>query len=223
METPTTHTKTKASPKPANHIMIDLETMGTEINSPILAIGACEFCPLTKQTGSSIYLLINLQSNMQLGRMPSAGTIYWWLQQAPAAQQEMIKSEKANDLKYMLQCFKNWIDTRCLESDSRAVVWGNSASFDISMIKNAMQQCNVDIPWEFWDEQCYRTLKTHNKHIPFKRLGNHHNALHDATNQAKHAAAILNWQLNAILDYEAGKPEGKASGNKGVLVQGHVL
>ena len=174
-----------------NHIMIDLETMGTDDNAPILAIGACEFNPATASIGSSIYLLASLESNLALGRIPSASTIYWWLKQNQAAQGEIVKTEKATPLTDALKNLKKWIHTRCENTNTYPVVWGNSAAFDIGKLNSAYRLLGVAPPWEFWDEQCYRTLKTVHNHIPFNRQGTHHNALHDAESQALHAAQIL--------------------------------
>lgn len=186
-----------------NNIMIDLETMGVHRQAPILAIGLCEFDPDTNTTGSSLYLLTNLNSNIKIGRMPDASTIYWWMRQSDAARQAIIRSENANDLPYILRCLVDWITTRCKSTDTRPIVWGNSASFDISMLEDAMQACNITAPWHYRDVQCYRTLWTQNKHIPLKRTGTAHNALDDAVTQAEHAANILHQQRQLVNDLES--------------------
>ena len=46
-------------------------------------------------------------------------------------------------------------------------------------------------PWKFWNDRCYRTIKSMHPEVPMPRTGTHHNALDDAKTQALHLMAIL--------------------------------
>jgi len=49
----------------------------------------------------------------------------------------------------------------------------------------------MERPWYFWNDRCYRTMKSLYPQIPMERDGVHHNALDDAISQARHLMAIL--------------------------------
>lgn len=68
-----------------NHLMIDLETMGTKPNAPVVAIGAVFFDPLSGELGPEYYTAVNLASAMEQGAVPDGDTIIWWLKQSPEA------------------------------------------------------------------------------------------------------------------------------------------
>lgn len=62
-----------------NHLMIDLETMGSKTNAPIVSIGAIFFEPKTAELGPEFYTVVNLESAMHQGASPDGDTIIWWL------------------------------------------------------------------------------------------------------------------------------------------------
>ncbi|EON3121769.1 3'-5' exoribonuclease, partial [Escherichia coli] len=64
------------------HLMIDLETMGTNTNAPIVVIGAVFFDPQTGEIGPVFYIVISLTDAMNTGAVPDGGTIEWWLKQS---------------------------------------------------------------------------------------------------------------------------------------------
>ena len=75
---------------------------------------------------------------------------------------------------------------------SKARVWGNGASFDNPILANAYRAVNLDPPWRFWNDRCYRTVKSmFGKNVKLERIGEHHNALDDAKSQADHLIRIM--------------------------------
>ncbi|HFV6317431.1 TPA: 3'-5' exoribonuclease, partial [Escherichia coli] len=56
------------------HLMIDLETMGTNTNAPIVVIGAVFFDPQTGEIGPVFYIVISLTDAMNTGAVPDGGT-----------------------------------------------------------------------------------------------------------------------------------------------------
>ncbi|MDN5167989.1 3'-5' exoribonuclease, partial [Escherichia coli] len=52
------------------HLMIDLETMGTNTNAPIVVIGAVFFDPQTGEIGPVFYIVISLTDAMNTGAVP---------------------------------------------------------------------------------------------------------------------------------------------------------
>ena len=72
-----------------------------------------------------------------------------------------------------------------------AIMWGNSARFDLGILEYAYDSCLIPVPWDHRNERCYRTLKALHPEIKIMRSGTHHNALDDATSQAHHAQGLF--------------------------------
>jgi hypothetical protein len=60
------------------------------------------------------------------------------------------------------------------------------------ILANAYNACNMEAPWKFWGNRCFRTLKNLKPHFIMTRPSNltHHNALDDAVYQAMCVQAI---------------------------------
>ncbi len=69
-------------------------------------------------------------------------------------------------------------------------VWGNGATFDNVLTRVAMEKCGIYVPWAFWQDKCYRTVKGAHPDIELVREGTAHKAIDDALSQAKHLIAI---------------------------------
>jgi len=173
-------------PEHAVHIMLDLETMGTDPYSPITAIGACRFeMHDDMKAMEPFYQPVLLESNIELGLRPSAATILWWMQQSKDAQSHLV-DERACALPLALDAFTDWL------GDRPDLIWGNSARFDVGLLEAAYKACGKLVPWKFYNEKCYRTVKglPGADAVKLVRKGMHHNALDDAISQALHLRAI---------------------------------
>jgi exodeoxyribonuclease VIII len=70
-------------------------------------------------------------------------------------------------------------------------MWGNGATFDISMLEDAYRQYEIEIPWKFWNVRDCRTVLDMYESIRggFNKTVNRqgaHNALDDAKFQAQY-------------------------------------
>lgn len=173
-----------------NHIMLDLETMGTGRNAAIVAIGAVEF-ELTKtggQLGDSFYQCISLESSMAAGGQVDASTVLWWLKQSDAARAMFAQPSLHHG--EALGEFSAWM-FNCGDPKNLRV-WGNGASFDNVILASAYRRAGLKLPWNSFNDRCYRTVKSMHPGAPaIQRTGTHHNALDDAVNQANHLIAML--------------------------------
>ena len=181
----------KEPPEQAVEVMIDLETMGTDSYSPILAIGAVRFIAGDTYPMPLFYQAITLESCLEVGLRSKADTILWWMKQSSEAKR-VFEDPQAVSLPLALDAFTDWWGAR----PDRP--WGNSAAFDLGLLKDAYKACGKTAPWlqsrhGFTTERCYRTLKE----LPgmdrfgLKRTGTHHNALDDAVSQAHHCREML--------------------------------
>jgi len=184
------------------HIMIDLETLSTEPNAVILAIGAVAFDGETGkrdiQRGSStFYATVKIQSCLDRGMIVEGNTIKWWGDQSAVARTAAFVG--SSHIGTALRGLSEFIDKRG-EDGNRPCVWGNDSVFDIGILNSAYKACCLESPWAFWKVRCYRTIS---KLVPKEFFpwdgGTKHHALHDAEYQTDRLLAIaakLNLNLN---------------------------
>ncbi|EFE6918470.1 exonuclease [Escherichia coli] len=176
------------------HLMIDLETMGTNTNAPIVVIGAVFFDPQTGEIGPVFYIVISLTDAMNTGAVPDGGTIKWWLKQSSEARAAILTDQVK--LRDALSRFREFINEY---SDEKFVqVWGNGATFDNAILRTSYERLDIPCPWRYCNDRDVRTIVELGKAIDFDARtaipfeGERHNALDDARYQAKYVSAI--WQ-----------------------------
>jgi exodeoxyribonuclease VIII len=171
------------------HIMLDLETMGTRPNAPIIAIGAVTFDADGIGT-HSFYRNVDLQSSITAGAIIDPNTVMWWMQQSDEARAALL-AKGATDIVTAMDAFDGWVDSATGHNrDAIQGVWGNGASFDNAIMSESYKRLGFNPPWPFWKDRCYRTAKSMFPNVPMERSGTHHNALDDAISQAKHLIEI---------------------------------
>ncbi len=167
------------------HLMIDLETLGTAANAPIVAIGAVFFDPETGEIGDTFDAAIDIADAMQYGRA-SGDTIKWWLGQSDPARQKVARGRHK-----AVPVFEKFHDF-CLKHGDDVHPWGNGSSFDISMLEYAFGRIlDRKPPWKFWNVRDCRTIKDiADGIVPFngKLTGTAHTALDDAMHQANYVS-----------------------------------
>lgn len=161
--------------------MLDLETLSLEPNACIVAIGAVKF---NIQDGILDKFTVNIDpfDAKRKGLHIDRDTVAWWKKQAPEISDKWKTDPQS--LKDALTAFCLWFGGRT------APIWGNSPSFDCVVIKEAMKYVAVPCPWNFRDENDYRTL-CKVVPIPFIKNDNLHSALDDAVSQTEHLLQIL--------------------------------
>lgn len=164
-------------------LMIDLETLGTRVNSPIVAVGACFFDIKTGEIGKTFDAAIDLTEALRYGRA-DGDTIKWWLTQNDAARQKVARG-RSNPLK-VYPAFVEFVNA----GGSGVRPWGNGACFDISMIEYTIARVTEKTaPWDFWNIRDCRTIKHLGTDLklsaPPPLEGVAHTALDDAIHQAK--------------------------------------
>lgn len=161
-----------------SNVMLDIETLGVSPGSVILSIGAVRL-----NTNEQFYCVINIQSCLNRGLFIEASTLEWWLKQSDSARFAVL-SEQKSILEDALYSFNAW-----LSPDD--YIWGNGATFDISILKEAYRRCSIEPNWKYRNEMCYRTLAKFFPSDKSTRVENDHIAINDAINQAEHLKTIL--------------------------------
>lgn len=173
------------------HVMLDLETLGTRPGCSILSIGAVEFDAHSGKLGKEFYEVVSRASCRAKGLEEDASTIEWWSKQNREAQKVLEDAETCKQgLGGALIQF-----TRYLEPFGKRnlYVWGCGADFDQPIIAACYAKVSFPLPWLFYNNRCYRTLRALGKvkgDAP-ARTGVYHNALDDAKTQALQAINII--------------------------------
>ncbi|EFG3021526.1 exonuclease [Escherichia coli] len=185
------------------HLMIDLETMGTNTNAPIVVIGAVFFDPQTGEIGPVFYIAISLTDAMNTGAVPDGGTIEWWLKQSSEARAAILTDQVK--LKDALSRFREFINEY---SDEKFVqVWGNGATFDNAILRTSYERLDIPCPWRYYNDRDVRTIVELGKTIDFDARtvipfeGVRHNALDDARHQAKYVTATIQKLIPSQADF----------------------
>ncbi|EFS3219008.1 exonuclease [Salmonella enterica] len=189
------HHEKESTSQTWTHLMVDLETMGTNPDAPIVAIAAILFDPQTGEIGGAIfYVVISLVDAMESGAVPDGGTIEWWLQQSGEARSALLVDQRS--LVDALLQLREFINEH---SDEKLIqVWGNGATFDNVILRRSYERLGIPCPWRFYNNRDIRTIVELGKAIGYDARndiafeGERHNALDDARHQAKYVSAI--WQ-----------------------------
>lgn len=175
------------------HVMIDLETLGTDLNSVIVAIGAVAFNIKTGDIVGEFYSPVDPESCQKAGMVIDASTVMWWLHpDRDEARKALLADEFRNDIFNALSDFSVWYST--VNDGERAPVWGNGCMFDNQIMELAYKRVGQDCPWTFRENRDYRTIKnllgaSYQKPKGFEGVA--HQALDDAKYQALHLVNIL--------------------------------
>lgn len=180
---------------------VDLETLGTRYNAPVIAIGVAQFDRTTGKIGATFYRAIDLDSAIKAGKV-SGGTVAWWMTKSPAAK-AVFTEENRVSLATALDELGTWMRGLAISPK----VWGNGSGFDITILEHAYDNGCVGLrePWHFTNIRDMRTIADvailSSEEWP-KREGTHHNALDDAKHQAACISACYR-KLRGIKDKPA--------------------
>lgn len=172
------------------HVMVDLETLDNGPNAAIISIGAVKFDPSEDGVQDAFYVVVDPRSSQQHGLTIGADTVMWWMGEGLADARRALLTEEQIDLPSALHGFAQWFGETSLP------LWGNGATFDNVILRNAFQRVGLEAPWKFYDDRCHRTLKSLAPGIkPSFALhpwtGTPHNAVDDARWQALQLQAVV--------------------------------
>lgn len=167
------------------HVMVDLETLGTRPGDVILSIGAVKFTQ-EKEITEKFYITIDPETSKAAGLRAQKSTVEWWTKQSEEARAAAFKGEASLDAALLKL-------TMWMPPVDDVLVWGNGANFDNTLLAAAYRALKMDVPWHYWNDRCYRTIRAmFGKKEKKQNVGVAHNALDDATTQALHLIEMAN-------------------------------
>jgi len=141
--------------KKYNHVMIDIETLGTKPYCAILSIGAVEFDMHSGKTGKEFYMKIDPKSCLNRGLQIDIDTVMWWMAQSDAARNEFRNKKESFSIERVLNEFTKYFKGM----DKDVQVWANPPGFDCNHIEEAYTKVlNSHAPWSHRQSRCYRTI-----------------------------------------------------------------
>jgi len=172
---------------------LDLETLSTRYDASILVIACAKFDIVTGD------ILGDFTMNV---RCPEdkfhidVDTVMWWLKQDEQARHQLTKQDVHWGIEAALHCLTDFLsDEGC--------VWGNGATFDITILEHAYLAASQMPPWDHWNVRDMRTIVDiaetdamgfDRKWVKFE--GTPHVALDDAKHQARVISAAYMHLIN---------------------------
>jgi len=177
-----------------NDVMCDLESMSTRLDGAIVGIGLVEFDLAAGTIGRTFFRAVNLGDAVNNhGSVMDAATVSWWLCQSKEAQGAITTS--CYPVRDAMIEVAQFINSCAPVSDVK--VWGNGASFDNAMMSHLFRRLDMEQPWKFWNDRCYRTLASLYRQVERPEVvGTAHNAVDDAMRQVVHMLKIREFVRN---------------------------
>lgn len=176
----------------ADHLMLDLETLGVSNNARIVTIGACRFDPL----GGEPSTLFNWMVEDRLGVM-DAGTVAWWMKQSEAARKTVQAALSSDDpeskplvvIEALCSLFSAFTDVDGVEYPQVQYLWSNGPTFDETILRGFFERYGQAsrFPVSFRGSRCFRTA-VNLAGLSYQEMVKPeiaHDALSDAIAQAK--------------------------------------
>lgn len=188
-----------------DHVVLDLETLGTSPGAPIVQIGAVAFNVGTPDYEWGMFEAKIDLTSLRFKENIDFSTLAWWFQQDEAARYAAFCTDERKPITEALRSFQLWLlGTRAKE------LWGNGSDFDNAILKCAfLQYCEEVEPWNFRMNRCFRTVKAMYKGTVLEPyfIGIKHNALDDAIHQARWLNDILTYKATAESVFELHQKE----------------
>ena len=168
------------------HVMIDIETMGTCRDAVILSIGAVLFDRNKIYEDGGFYENLSWQEQLDNGGTVTEGTIKFWLRQ-PSGPRDALFGKKALSPNQAINKFNLWFQKQ-VQKPNDCNVWAKGPAFDLSLLGDLYQRLNLGAPpWPYRAERCVRTAEMMPGVNTISRPKDEpeHHAFHDAVHQAR--------------------------------------
>lgn len=204
------------------HVMIDIEALGKDPDSRIVAIAAVAF------EGETPAVLVDqlVDIHSQAGRSFDSHTVEWWLEQPEEVREQvtgdggrMHLAEVLHALSAAIRDFRRlvlvdgvWADVWAGKESERGLqVWAKSPTYDLAILRHAYEQLGLPCPWTFREERDVRTLKAQcpRELCPYPGDGAHL-ALSDCLVQIQHVVACWGFLGNPVSKAGLDSREAKA-------------
>lgn len=171
-------------------VMIDIETLDTTPSAVILSIGAVPFNIGNGEIGPNYHSKCDVSLQVRDGHTIGLETLKWWIEQDSNVLSNSLTGGEW--VRRSVENLNNFITEECVDE---VRLWSNSPSFDLVILKNAL---NNPWPFPYWRERDVRTFveirSDTAKHFAKKVT---HDPVDDCLRQIDMVCAVY-WELNGI-------------------------
>jgi hypothetical protein len=134
------------------HIMIDIETLGTNPDCVILSVGAVKFDPFgTTVPQHKTLWRPNIDQQLEAGRTVDEGTLEWWSKQAADIRENAFSTDDRIDLDDFFKSLNRYMT-------GADKIWCQGPQFDMVIIEDLYRQFDHHRNWAYWQVSDCRTI-----------------------------------------------------------------
>lgn len=178
-----------------NHIMVDIETLGTSVDSVMLSISAVAFDIETGETDEEFEVFIDVDSCIRSGRKVTHDTLMWWFKESMQEARDGILQNKDNriEVEEAVFNFNRFVGKVSGKAQKAPILWGNSNRFDLGIIAYGYPE--NEMTWNYWNERDVRTLMSlaHWFKDDEEFMGIAHYGIDDCKHQIKYVTKAWNY------------------------------
>jgi len=169
-----------------SHVMVDIETLGAGPDAAIFEIAA--MVANTKGDSDTFIKRVSVLDEIVHGFSIDKTTVEFWQEHNELIHHATgICPNRTGEALVAFSRFLKGIEREYL-------IWANGASFDLAILRNHYQKLGIPLPWDYWQEMDYRTLKKmFGNEISWQKPDdkNVHFAIYDTEYQIKHLGRIF--------------------------------
>jgi hypothetical protein len=157
--------------------MIDVETLGTVMGSPVVTIGACLFDPYSCDSGDalmkrSMLIRIDISDAVKYSSGVDGGTLRWWFEQEDAAIKALVGDDCVSMQEALIKLERfcrergkfanNEFFEGISELPKACRYWAKDPDFDMRLMQHFYEHPELrgaKMPWMFWECRSVRTVQ----------------------------------------------------------------
>ncbi len=173
-------------------VMLDIETLGNNLNPVITQISGVVFDLETGETFEEFNVLVDPMSCIKHGLQINQSTMEFWADQDKDVFKKVVLNsfEEGETLQDSLKALNKFLDDVKAET-----IWGNGIMADNVWLESAFKAANIVPTWKFFQHRDVRTIVDLGQRLNttnFKRenefIGDRHNAIDDCKFQIKYCS-----------------------------------
>jgi len=158
-------------------LMVDVESLGTVMGSPVVTIGACLFDPYSCDSGEalmkrSMLARVDISDAIKYSTGVEGGTLRWWFEQEDAAIKALVVGETVSMQEALIQLERFCLDRGAFMDDmffdgisalpKANRFWAKDPDFDMRLMQHFYEHPDLGgarMPWKFWECRSVRTVQ----------------------------------------------------------------
>jgi hypothetical protein len=172
------------------HLMIDIETLDNTPSAVVLSAGWAWFDREKIHASGAITFDATMQQR-RLGRTVSIPTVRWWQQQTMPMPPDNTLAQLSHMVRALLASYPKPGYAGVAPAEiGDVLVWANSPSFDLVILRHWAEQTGTALPWAYRAERDFRTFR-HFAEIAGTPVPVDNPSAHDAEADARYQASFM--------------------------------